>query len=134
MIWPMSRVTSERLSGFLIGLGFVGVLLTSWLVVSQLFLKPTCPPLAGIPACYLVLAGYVLATVGAWLAGGKIGDVLFYVGAGVVVLIAIYFSTCQLQGTAQCPKFEALPMCYVSLFAGATLLAVDRFRRRLSAR
>lgn len=129
----MSRITSERLSGFLVGLGFVGVLLTSWLVLSELFVKPTCPPLIGIPACYLVLMGYALATVGAWLAGEKVGDVLFYVGAGAVVVIAIYFSFSQFQGTAQCPKFEALPMCYVSLFAGATLLAVDLARRRLSA-
>ena len=90
--------------------------------------------MAVIPACHLVLAGYALATVGAWLEGERIGDILFYVGAGAVVLIAIYFSACQSQGTAQCPKFEALPMCYVSLLAGVTLLAVDVFRRRLSAR
>ena len=130
----MTRVTSERLVGVLVGVGSIGILLSAWLVVSQVFIGPTCPPLFGIPACWFVVAGYTLATIGAWLAGERIGDVLFYTGAGSVVLIGIYFSSCQLQGTAQCPTFETLPMCYVSLLAGATLLAVDQVRRRLPTR
>jgi len=130
----MTRVTSERLAGVLVGVGAIGILLSAWLVVSQVFIGPTCPPLFGIPACWFVVAGYTLATIGAWLAGERIGDVLFYTGAGSVVLIGIYFSSCQLQGTAQCPTFETLPMCYVSLLAGATLLAVDQVRRRLPTR
>lgn len=128
----MSRITSERLLGVLVGVGSIGVLLSAWLVASQVFIGPTCPPLFGIPACWFVLAGYALATIGAWFSDESFGVALFYTGAGAVVLIAIYFSSCQLQGTAQCPTFEALPMCYVSLLAGATLLAVDVVRRRLS--
>ena len=127
----MSRITSERLTGANLGLGFVGVLLTTWLVLSEIFREPTCPPLFGIPACYLVLAGYVAATVGAWLSEERVGEVSFYVGAGAVTLIGVYFSIGQLRGTAECPTFEGLPMCYVSLLAGATMLAVDQVRRRL---
>jgi hypothetical protein len=127
----MTRATRERLVGIQVGFGVIGILLTAWLVVSQVFVRPTCPPLVGIPACWFVLAGYVSATMGAWLAGERVGDVLFYAGAGAVVLIAIYFSSCQLQGTAQCPTFETLPMCYVSLLAGLTLIALDQVRRRL---
>ena len=131
IITSMSRITSERLTGANLGLGFVGVLLTTWLVLSEIFREPTCPPLFGIPACYLVLAGYVAATVGAWLSEERVGEVSFYVGAGAVTLIGVYFSIGQLRGTAECPTFEGLPMCYVSLLAGATMLAVDQVRRRL---
>lgn len=130
----MKRVTRERLTGTLVGVASIGILLSAWLVVSQLFIGPTCPPLFGIPACMFVVAGYTLATIGAWLDGERIGDGLFYVGAGAVVVIAVYFSFCQLQGTAQCPTFETLPMCYVSLLAGVILIAVDQVRRRLPAR
>jgi hypothetical protein len=127
----VSRITSERLTGANIGLGFVGVLLTTWLVASEIFREPTCPLLFGIPACYLVLAGYIAAAVGAWRPEDRIGDVSFYLGAGAVTLIGVYFSVGQLRGTAECPTFEGLPMCYVSLLAGATMLVVDQFRRRL---
>jgi len=127
----MSRVTRERLLGFVVGLGFVGVLLTSWLVLSELFREPTCPVLFGVPACYPLVGAYAVATGGAWFAGQKIADVLFYTGAGAVVLIGMYFSASQLRGTAECPSFEGLPMCYVSLFAGASMLIVDQIRRRL---
>lgn len=127
----MSRITSERLTGANLGLGFVGVLLTSWLVVSEILREPTCPPLFGIPACYLVLAGYVAATIGAWMSDEPVGEVGFYVGAGAVTLIGVYFSVGQLRGTAECPTFEGLPMCYLSLLAGATMLAIDQVRRRM---
>ena len=130
IVCDMMRVTSEYLTGFLVGLGLVGVLLTSWLVISELFREPTCPPLLGIPACYLVLAEYVAATVGAWLAGSRVGDVAFMVGAVAVTVIGVNFSVGQLRGTAECPTFEGLPMCYVSLFTGVTLLVVDQIRRR----
>jgi hypothetical protein len=127
----MARIARERLSGFLVGLGFVGVLLSTWLVVSDIFREPTCPVLLSIPACYLVLGGYAVATTGAWIAGDKIADVLFYSGAGAVTLIGIYFSLSQLRGIAECPTFEGLPMCYVSLLTGVTMIIVDQVRRRL---
>ena len=131
IIAPMSRITSERLTGAIFGLGFVGILLTAWLVFSEIFREPTCPPLLGIPACYLVLAGYVAATIGTWMSGKKIAAVSFYVGAWAVTLIGVYFSLGHVRGTVECPTFEGLPMCYVSLLAGATMLVLDQARRRL---
>ena len=47
----MARISEERFTGFVVGLGVVGVLLTSWLVISEIFRESTCPPLFGIPAC-----------------------------------------------------------------------------------
>ena len=129
----MPSISPERLTGFNVGLGFVGVLLTGWLVVSELFRGPTCPALIGIPACYIVLAAYLGATVGAWFSSTTAGSALFVAGAGVVTIIGAWFSVNDVLGNAECPTFEGLPMCYVSLLAGATMLALDQVRRRMSS-
>jgi hypothetical protein len=104
-------------------------MLTGWLVLSELFRAPTCPLLLGIPACYIVLAGYVAALAGAWIPDAKVGSVAFLTGAGVVTFVGAWFSFNELTGAIECPSFEGLPMCFVSLFAGATLLALESFRR-----
>ena len=127
----MSWISIERLTGFITGLGFAGILLTGWLVLSEIVREPTCPELLGVPACYLVLTGYLAGTAGAWLYGTRIGDIGFFIGAGAVTLIGVYFTWNQLQGNLVCPIFEGLPMCYLSLLAGATMLALDQVRRRM---
>ena len=127
----VSSVTGERMTGVAVGFGLVGILLTGWLVFSEVFLEDTCPDLLGIPACFLVLAGYVAATAGAWMVDSELGDLLLYVGAGVVSAIAVYLSIGQLRGTASCPMFEGLPMCYMSLIAGSSMLLADQIRRRI---
>ena len=85
-----------------------------------------------MPACYLLLFGYLAALAGAWLPGTKPGDLLLLVGAGAVIAIGVWFSPNQLTGAAECPTFEGLPMCFVSLAAGITMLATDQLRRRLA--
>ncbi len=127
----MLRITSERLIGIIIGFAAVGVLLTGWLVLSELFREPTCPELLGVPACYLVLGGYLAALAGAWALETKIGNAAFLLGAGVVTAIGLWFSVNELTGALECPTFEGLPMCFVSLFAGVSMLALDGLRRRL---
>ena len=128
----MTRITGERLTGAIVGLGFVGVLLTAWLVASEIFREPTCPSLLGVPACYLVLAGYAAATGGAWMPGHKVGDAVVLAGAGAVTAIGVYFTFNQIRDAVECPTFEGLPMCYVSLLAGATMLGLHQLRRRLT--
>jgi hypothetical protein len=128
----MATLTAERLTGINIGFAAVGALLTGWLVLSELFVEPTCPELLGIPACYLVLVGYIAALVGAWLIDTTAGSAVFLVGAAAVTLIGTWFSLNQLTGALECPTFEGLPMCFLSLFAGASMLAVDQLRRRVA--
>lgn len=128
----MATLTAERLTGINIGFAAVGALLTGWLVLSELFVEPTCPELLGIPACYLVLVGYIAALVGAWLIDTTAGSAVFLVGAAAVTLIGTWFSLNQLSGALECPTFEGLPMCFLSLFAGASMLAVDQLRRRVA--
>ena len=128
----MTTPTAERLTGFNVGLGLAGLLLTSWLALSHLFREPTCPELIGIPACYLVLAAYLATTIGAWRTDTPAGSAAFLVGAGAVTVIGVWFSVNQALGSAECPTFEGLPMCYLSLLTGVTLLAVDQVRRRVT--
>ena len=128
----MSTLTAERLTGIIVGFAAVGVLLTGWLVLSELFRGSTCPPLLGVPACYVVLAGYVAALVGAWSQPARNADVLFLAGAGLVTVVGLWFSLNELAGSLDCPTFEGLPMCYMSLLTGVTLLEVDQVRRRIT--
>jgi hypothetical protein len=131
MMGVMAGISSERITGLIVGLSVTGLLLTGWLGLSELFKGPTCPHLLGVPACYLVLVGYLLAVAGAWLFRTRTGDASFFIGVGAVTLIGVYFSWSQLAGHAECPTFEGLPMCYVSLLAGLTMLGLDQVRRRL---
>ena len=125
-------VTSERLIGINIGFAVAGALLAGWLVLSELFREPTCPGLAGIPACYVVLGGYLVALAGAWTGGTKAGSVALVAGAGVVTAVGAWFSLNQLSGAIDCPTLEGLPMCFVSLLTGASMIAIDLLRRRLT--
>jgi len=127
----MLAFTPERLTGIIVGFAAVGVMLTGWLVLSELVREPTCPPLLGIPACYVVLAGYLAALAGAWAIDTSAGRGVFLLGAGVVTAVGIWFSINELTGALECPTFEGLPMCFVSLFAGASMLVLEAARRRL---
>lgn len=115
----------------IVGMGIVGTLLVLWLVVSQIFIRPTCPDLLGIPACYAVLSAYVIATIAAWYPESRAGTVLFYLGAGGVLGIAVWLSSCEVRGTGTCPAFEGLPMCFTSLVGSSSMIAFDLVRRRL---
>ena len=126
----MLRPTAERLTGIIVGFAAGGVLLTGWLVLSELFREPTCPELLGIPACYIVLAGYLAALAGAWVIDTRGGSAVFLVGAAAVTAVGTWFSVNELTGAAACPTLEGLPLCYVSLLAGASMLAADQVRRR----
>lgn len=124
-------VKPERLTGMIVGMGLIAIMLVLWLVVSQIFIGPTCPDLLGIPACFAVLAAYVIATGAAWFPASRLATVLFYLGAGTALVIAVWLSACQARGTASCPAFEGLPMCFTSLVGSATMLTLDLLRRRI---
>lgn len=122
-------MTQERLTGVIIGMGLVAIILSTWLVYSQLFIRPTCPALFGTPACYFVLACYIVATVAAAFPGSSRSGFLFYIGVGSALAIAIYASSSQVAGSVTCPSFEGLPMCFTSLLAAFTMIGADVWRR-----
>jgi len=75
----------------------------------------------------------VMAAVGALKMGPNDTNRMFLVGAGVVTIVGIYFSVNQLRGVTQCPRFEGLPMCYVSLLAGISMLGATWLRPRVES-
>jgi hypothetical protein len=122
-------MTQERLTGVIIGMGTVAIILSTWLVYSQLFVRPTCPELLGIPACYLVLVCYLVATISAAFPGSASAGILFYAGIGSALAIATYGSSGQATGNVTCPSFEGLPMCFTSFLAAFTMIGADVWRR-----
>lgn len=123
---------AERITGLIVGIGFVSGSLTVWLVAAETMNGATCPPLFGIAACYLVLVGYVTAVAGAWNMGVSWAHPTFLFGATLVTLIGVYFTAGQIAGRLECPSFEGFPMCFGSLAAGLMMLGLDQVRRRSS--
>lgn len=81
-----------------------------------------CPNLGPIPACYLVSICYAAMALAA-LVGWRNLRWLFFAGATPVLLLAAVGTTLELSGRPTCPlSDEGLPLCYVSLAMGCSLL------------
>jgi len=81
-----------------------------------------CPSIGPIPACYLVSFCYGAMAVAALLWWRRL-IWLFLAGATPVVLLAAFGTTLELFGKPTCPLSDTgLPLCYVSLLLGCTLL------------
>lgn len=71
-----------------------------------------CPSIGPVPACYLVLAGFLLGLVG-HLANLR---AVFFAGLGFPTVLALFASVGEVFGFVECPKTEGgIPMCYISL-------------------
>lgn len=127
----MPRASFERITGMIVGLAFSGVVLTSWLTWSELSSGGTCPIVLGVPACYLVLFGYVAVVSGAWKSD-QMGTRAAVMGAVLIVGVGASLSLREVSGEDICPTFAGLPLCYVSLAAGLLLLAGLVWRARVS--
>lgn len=71
-----------------------------------------CPSIGPVPACYLVLAGFLLALI------GHLGHFrkLFFAGLGFPTALALFASIGEIGGFVECPKTESgTPMCFISL-------------------
>ncbi|QRN86056.1 hypothetical protein JR334_02150 [Clostridia bacterium] len=98
----------------------ISVLGAAWsiqLVLSELIVGDYCPKVFNIPACFLVLLAYLIVLVSIVLDH----KILHALGTGLGLLLAIWFSSRQFLMIAQCPDFQGLPLCYLSLAAFALL-------------
>ncbi len=92
----------------------------------------TCPDLAGIPACFIVLGCAAVSLASRALPDPARFRVLLF-GAAPAVALAAVATVLQITGQSQCPKGPGgIPLCYPSLLLFGTLLALDfaRVRRR----
>lgn len=95
-----------------------------YLVVIELQRSPFCPPVLGIPACYLVTVSYALVLWSIVFHHSHFSSMLFWIGSIAGVSMAIWFSANQLLGAAHCPIILGIPipLCYASLVAFITLI------------
>ena len=117
----MAKVSSDRITGMVVGLAFSGLVLTAWLTWSEITIGEVCPSVLGVPACYLVMFGYAAVVSGSWRSD-RLAAWAAILGSGVVIAVGGYLSALELAGRAVCPRFAGLPMCFVSLAAGVLVL------------
>lgn len=104
---------------------FIGLFSVIVLSAIQFTSAGLCPPVFGIPACYILLISISLAIISHL---NLINDrnLLFFVGVGVTWLIAIYASFNQIYNLLECPKepiFQT-PMCYLSFLLFSLVLVL----------
>ncbi len=96
----------------LVGVSFISVII---LAISHLKTGNTCPKVFAIPACYILIM-FMLMILLSHLSIINDRNILFFTGAGLTFLIAVYASFSHIRGSLECPKlFDKIPMCYLSL-------------------
>jgi len=82
----------------------------------------SCPEIGGIPACYLVVLFFVLATISHFIKH-KLATKAFYFFIGTPGLLALYASIQELNVSHTCPQTDSgIPMCFISLGLCTTIL------------
>ena len=77
--------------------------------------KKECPKILGIPACYIVAANFIAASI-CHLLNTLISNQIYFAFIVIPALIALVGSITELTGKTVCPKTESgKPMCFYSL-------------------
>jgi hypothetical protein len=112
-------------------LGFWGALSLS---IEEWQVAGACPCI-GIPACYLVLIGYLLILLSCINHDKALYRKLFYAGLSIVLGLAAMGSIMQVSGLGECPQTgTGFPKCYISLAMSATIAIAFFVKRRRSPR
>jgi len=86
-----------------------------------------CPQQLGIPACYIVLAFFVAATI-SHLTKTSLGNTLFFIFMAFPLFLALKGSITELSGTVVCPRTSSgIPMCFISLGLCISLIGSKYF-------
>lgn len=97
----------------LIAVGLYGALSVSY---STLTGTSPCPNVVGVPACFVVLAGYALMLAASLLKPAHRFKSVFLLGWLPVFLLAATGTIFELSNGNTCPKSDSgLALCYVSL-------------------
>jgi hypothetical protein len=105
----------------LLGIGLYGALSVSYTTITG---TSPCPSVAGIPACFVVLAGYTTMLIATLTNQHNKARWLFLFGWTPVFLLAFVGTLFEIGNGNTCPKSTSgLALCYVSLtFAIAVAL------------
>jgi hypothetical protein len=120
-----------RAVNYIISIIFIiGIFGAGNLTYHEFLQEGACPKLGIIPACYIVLACFVIPFIAHIFNTGRI---VYFLFTGFALALAIYASIGQLFGNLQCPKAESgIPMCYISfvIFASLVLLKIIVLKKR----
>ena len=91
-----------------------------------------CPRVVGIPACFVVLAGYSCMLLALVLKLTARLKRLFLIGWLPVFLLALIGSILELMNGNTCPKSESgIALCYLSLMFSVAVIALYSFHLKL---
>ncbi len=99
-----------------------GIIFSFYLVAMEIANTGFCPGLWGIPACYFVLAAFILVLISSYLKNTAASRLVFYPGSAGGLLMAAWFSYNQAAGLKHCPAILSLPLCFASFFIFLILL------------
>ncbi len=98
----------------------IGTVGAGLLVYDEVTQYNVCPKLLGIPACYIILACFVIPFITHIL---KWNNRIYFIFTGFAFAIALVASIMQFTGNGECPKTaNGTPMCYYSLLLFSSLI------------
>ncbi len=124
-------IRRQQMAGWLLaGLAIFGVAGALPISYENFTGQSECPHLGSIPACYPVLAGYLMILVSALASGVKIAW-LFWAGWAIVFGMAATGTVVELSGLETCPRRGGnVPACYYSLGISTVLLILRMLSRK----
>ncbi len=98
----------------------IGIVGAGLLVYEEVTHYNICPKLLGLPACYIILACFVIPFLTHLF---KLSNYLYFAFTGLAFFIALTASIMQFTGYGECPKTASgTPMCYYSLLMFSSLI------------
>lgn len=120
MLLFLSRVLRLTLLGFSIYVlsGIIPISLTHF------HTSDACPTIGQVPACYIVSICYTAMGI-ASIFWNKPLNWLFFSGVAPVIFLALMGTSLEILGQPTCPQTASgLPLCYISLLLGMTMLLI----------
>ncbi|MFT6899474.1 MAG: hypothetical protein ACJA13_003912, partial [Paraglaciecola sp.] len=94
--------------------------------------KAPCPYVGSVPICYLVTVGYLSMLLSLLFSPAKLTNKLFYLGWGLVFIIAAMGVMAEMVTGGICPvNKQGLPLCYLSLALCLLILSLYFVRCKL---
>lgn len=116
---------SKLLNVLLLLIFSIGIFGAGELVYNEITQHNVCPKLLGIPACYIILACFVIPFI-VHVFKGK--NYIYFAFTGFAFVIALVATIMQFTGHAECPKAaNGIPMCYYSLALFTSLIVFKVF-------
>jgi uncharacterized membrane protein len=125
-------MVENRFRPWILVITVLAMLVTLWLVYRESQTAGHCPPypLLGIPACYMVLGFFCFVLAAQFVKDATTGKLVFYSGALAGILTAVWFSSNQVLGSAQCPRELGIPLCYLALLTFTGLIVLRKTGER----